>query len=299
MIVKESVRATARERFEASVRAKVEGPRLDDRRDRLRRGRPRRRRGRAGGLRPRPPDRGRPDPDRRRRQHGPARRRASWRSPRSAGAIVRRGVPAHPGSMLWLARIGRTAILGLPTCGAYSKATAADLLLPRLLSGERRLGADRRQARPRRDPDPQPAVPVPGLRSRAGRARRLSARWRPRLRGAHRRASRPEATPGAESAGSGVPRPRRPLARCSAAGRVVPRPRRPLARRSPPGRSSRARLVAGKAAQSTMWQWPRCSVDWTEDATRRSASRARRARRSGSRGVAPASASEPRPRRSE
>jgi hypothetical protein len=52
------------------------------------------------------------------------------------GRVVRRGVPAHPGSMLWLARIGRTAILGLPTCGAYSKATAADLLLPLLLSGE-------------------------------------------------------------------------------------------------------------------------------------------------------------------
>jgi Probable molybdopterin binding domain len=52
------------------------------------------------------------------------------------GRMVRRGVPAHPGSMLWLARIGRTAILGLPTCGAYSKATAVDLLLPRLLSGE-------------------------------------------------------------------------------------------------------------------------------------------------------------------
>jgi molybdopterin biosynthesis enzyme len=49
---------------------------------------------------------------------------------------VRHGVPAHPGSMLWLGRLGRTAILGLPTCGAYSKATAADLLLPRLLSGE-------------------------------------------------------------------------------------------------------------------------------------------------------------------
>jgi hypothetical protein len=52
------------------------------------------------------------------------------------GEVVRRGVPAHPGSMLWLARIRRTAILGLPTCGAYSKATAADLLLPRLLSGD-------------------------------------------------------------------------------------------------------------------------------------------------------------------
>ncbi len=52
------------------------------------------------------------------------------------GRVVRRGVPAHPGSMLWLARVGSTAILGLPTCGAYSKATAADLLLPRLLTGE-------------------------------------------------------------------------------------------------------------------------------------------------------------------
>jgi len=52
------------------------------------------------------------------------------------GRVVRHGVPAHPGSMLWLAKIGRTAILGLPTCGAYSKATAADLLLPRLLTGE-------------------------------------------------------------------------------------------------------------------------------------------------------------------
>jgi Probable molybdopterin binding domain len=52
------------------------------------------------------------------------------------GRVVRRGVPAHPGSMLWLARLGRTPVLGLPTCGAYSKATAADLLLPRLLAGE-------------------------------------------------------------------------------------------------------------------------------------------------------------------
>jgi hypothetical protein len=55
---------------------------------------------------------------------------------RLGGRVVRHGVPAHPGSMLWLARIGRTAILGRPTCGAYSKATAADLLLPRLLTGE-------------------------------------------------------------------------------------------------------------------------------------------------------------------
>ena len=52
------------------------------------------------------------------------------------GRIVRRGVPAHPGSMLWLARIGRTAVVGLPSCGAYSMATAADLLLARLVAGQ-------------------------------------------------------------------------------------------------------------------------------------------------------------------
>ncbi|MGZ6259797.1 MAG: hypothetical protein ACXWN5_02955 [Candidatus Limnocylindrales bacterium] len=60
---------------------------------------------------------------------------------RLGGRIVRHGVPAHPGSMLWLGRLRRSALLGLPTCGAYSKATAADLLLPWLLAGE---PADRR-----------------------------------------------------------------------------------------------------------------------------------------------------------
>ena len=56
------------------------------------------------------------------------------------GRIVSHGVPAHPGSMLWLGRAGRagrTTFLGLPTCGAYSRATAADILLPWLFAGER------------------------------------------------------------------------------------------------------------------------------------------------------------------
>ena len=52
------------------------------------------------------------------------------------GHVVSHGVPAHPGSMLILARLWKTTIIGLPTCGAYSKATAVDLLLPWLLSGE-------------------------------------------------------------------------------------------------------------------------------------------------------------------
>ncbi len=54
---------------------------------------------------------------------------------RIGGRVVRQGAPAHPGSMLWLARARRTTILGLPSCGAYSKATAVDLLLPWLVAG--------------------------------------------------------------------------------------------------------------------------------------------------------------------
>jgi hypothetical protein len=53
------------------------------------------------------------------------------------GTVIRRGVPAHPGSMIWIAALGETQLLGLPTCGMFSLATAADLVLPRLLTGER------------------------------------------------------------------------------------------------------------------------------------------------------------------
>lgn len=52
------------------------------------------------------------------------------------GDVFRRGVPAHPGSMLWLGRLGATQLLGLPRCGAFGMATAADLILPRLMTGE-------------------------------------------------------------------------------------------------------------------------------------------------------------------
>jgi Probable molybdopterin binding domain len=134
VIVKESVRGTARERFEASVRAKIVGlgstieaiVYVEDDPDAVELAM-------AAFVR-------RPDPLELILTAG-----AASTDPLDAcfvaiaalgGRVVRRGVPAHPGSMLWLARIGGTAILGLPTCGAYSKATAADLLLPRLLSGE-------------------------------------------------------------------------------------------------------------------------------------------------------------------
>ena len=51
------------------------------------------------------------------------------------GRIERVGVPAHPGSLLWLARINGTPVLGMPSCGLFSRATVFDLVLPRLLAG--------------------------------------------------------------------------------------------------------------------------------------------------------------------
>jgi len=134
VVVKESIHAPAKQRFEASVRAKVESlgstvgsfDYVDDQSAAVERALSAATTGRgradlvltAGG---RSTDPGDP---------------FFVAIVALGGRIVRRGVPAHPGSMLWLGRIGRTGIVGLPTCGAYSKATAADLVLPRLLTGE-------------------------------------------------------------------------------------------------------------------------------------------------------------------
>jgi len=54
----------------------------------------------------------------------------------AGGSMVRHGVPAHPGSLLWLARWRERPVLGMPACGMFSQATAFDLVLPRLLAGE-------------------------------------------------------------------------------------------------------------------------------------------------------------------
>ena len=60
---------------------------------------------------------------------------------RVGGRLVRHGVPAHPGSLLWVARVGEVPVLGMPACGMFSQATLFDLLLPRLLAG-RPVGPD-------------------------------------------------------------------------------------------------------------------------------------------------------------
>jgi hypothetical protein len=51
-------------------------------------------------------------------------------------SMERHGAPAHPGSLLWLARWDDLAVLGMPTCGMFSQATTFDLVLPRILTGE-------------------------------------------------------------------------------------------------------------------------------------------------------------------
>ena len=50
--------------------------------------------------------------------------------------MERHGVPAHPGSLLWLARWDGAPVLGMPTCGMFSQATTFDLVFPRILAGE-------------------------------------------------------------------------------------------------------------------------------------------------------------------
>jgi molybdopterin biosynthesis enzyme len=60
---------------------------------------------------------------------------------RLGARLVRRGVPAHPGSLLWMAALSDTPVIGMPSCGMFSQATTFDLVLPRVLAGEP-VGAD-------------------------------------------------------------------------------------------------------------------------------------------------------------
>jgi molybdenum cofactor synthesis domain-containing protein len=56
---------------------------------------------------------------------------------RQAGVeTVYHGAAALPGAMAMLAYKGDTPVIGVPACGLYHRATAFDLLLPRLLAGE-------------------------------------------------------------------------------------------------------------------------------------------------------------------
>jgi len=62
---------------------------------------------------------------------------------RAAGAdIVCYGAPVLPGAMFLLGYLGQVPILGLPGCVMYFKASIFDLVVPRLLAGDRLTRAD-------------------------------------------------------------------------------------------------------------------------------------------------------------
>jgi hypothetical protein len=61
----------------------------------------------------------------------------TWRAALDAGAVeVRRGLPVHPGSSYWIATLERRPVIGVASCGMFSRRTALDLLLTRLFAGE-------------------------------------------------------------------------------------------------------------------------------------------------------------------
>ncbi|WP_417914308.1 molybdopterin-binding protein [Candidatus Electronema sp. JM] len=57
---------------------------------------------------------------------------------RKAGAEdIVYGTPVLPGAMFLVGRIGTVPVIGLPACGMFHKITVFDLVLPRILTGER------------------------------------------------------------------------------------------------------------------------------------------------------------------
>jgi molybdopterin biosynthesis enzyme len=49
---------------------------------------------------------------------------------RAGGRVVKQGAPMHPGSMLWLGRLGGAAVLGVASCAGFGRSTSLDLVLP-------------------------------------------------------------------------------------------------------------------------------------------------------------------------
>lgn len=54
---------------------------------------------------------------------------------RAGGELIRFGMPAHPGSMLWMGRLQNATVLGIASCAGFGKNTSLDLVLPFVFSG--------------------------------------------------------------------------------------------------------------------------------------------------------------------
>ena len=48
----------------------------------------------------------------------------------TGGELLQLGAPMHPGSMLWLARLGKAAVVGVASCAGFGRSSSLDLLLP-------------------------------------------------------------------------------------------------------------------------------------------------------------------------
>jgi hypothetical protein len=55
----------------------------------------------------------------------------------AGGTDILYGAPVIPGAMFMIATIGSVPVLGVPACGLYHETTIFDLVLPRVLAGER------------------------------------------------------------------------------------------------------------------------------------------------------------------
>ena len=49
---------------------------------------------------------------------------------RVGGRLLQLGAPMHPGSMLWLGRLGEAAVVGVASCAGFGRSSSLDLLLP-------------------------------------------------------------------------------------------------------------------------------------------------------------------------
>jgi Probable molybdopterin binding domain len=60
----------------------------------------------------------------------------TWQSLLAAGATsIRRGLPMHPGSSYWIAELLGRTVIGVASCGMFSRRSALDLLIARLHAG--------------------------------------------------------------------------------------------------------------------------------------------------------------------
>jgi len=48
----------------------------------------------------------------------------------TGGELLQLGAPMHPGSMLWLGRLGQAAVVGVASCAGFGRSSSLDLLLP-------------------------------------------------------------------------------------------------------------------------------------------------------------------------